>query len=116
MTPQPDTIPSNLSWSQINSREYQLRGEGRVLATLKKDDDRDASMTGEGETRKWTFKRMGLFRFSVSVLAECECMHCATLVDSRAGKCAGLCGRSRLVKSRPACASRLVYFRMQVPR
>jgi len=83
---QPDTIPSSLNWSQINGREYQLRGEGRFLATLKIDDDLDASMTGEGETHKWTFKRMGLFRFSVSVLAECAGVNCATLVESSAGE------------------------------
>jgi len=83
---QPNTIPGSLSWSHINSREYQLRGEGRVLATLKIEDDLDSSMMGEGETRKWTFKRMGLFRFSVSVLAECESADRATLVESGAGE------------------------------
>jgi hypothetical protein len=83
---QPNTIPGSLSWSHINSREYQLRGEGRVLATLKIDDDLDASMAGKDETRRWTFKRMGLFKFSVSVLAECEGTDCATLVESSAGE------------------------------
>lgn len=83
---QPNTIPGSLSWSHINSREYQLHGEGRVVATLKIDDDLDSSMVGECGTCKWTFKRTGLFKFSISVVADCEGTDCATLVESGAGE------------------------------
>ncbi len=51
MVSQPNTNLGSLSWSQINSREYQLRGDGRVLAVLKIDDFFDSPMTGEIGTR-----------------------------------------------------------------
>ena len=86
MVSQPNTNLGSLSWSQINSREYQLRGGGRVLAVLKTDDLFDSPMTGEIGTRRWTFKRTGLVRISVRVYAEGDDAECATLVQSDAGE------------------------------
>jgi hypothetical protein len=86
MISQPDAILASLSWSQINSREYQLRGDGRVLGVLRIDDSFDSSMTGEIGARRWTFKRTGLIRISVRVYAECDGADCATLVQSGAGE------------------------------
>jgi len=84
---QGNAIPRYLNWSLIRRGEYQLRGEGRVLATLQITDELDASLTREDESRRWTFKRTGLLRFSVSVLDECAGKDCATLVEGRAGEC-----------------------------
>jgi hypothetical protein len=77
-----DAVFGRLSWSQINNLEYQLRGDGRVLAALRADDSLERSMIGEAGNRKWTFKRTGLFRISVRVCAEGDDADCATLVKS----------------------------------
>lgn len=86
MISQPDTDLGSLNWSQINSREYQLRGDGRVLAVLKLDDLFDSPMTGEIGTRSWTFRRTGLVGISVRVYAEWDGAECATLVQSDEGE------------------------------
>jgi hypothetical protein len=83
---QDDAIPRSVSWSPVRRGEYQLRGEGRVLATLEMKDELDASMTREGESRRWTFKRTGILGFTVSVLDEYAGEDCAMLVEGRTGE------------------------------
>lgn len=85
MMSQSDTTFDALTWSQIGDREYQLRADHRLLATLKTGDFHDSPAVGEMVgSCKWTFRRTGLVRVCVKVSADRDDACSATLVKSGA--------------------------------